>query len=548
VSPSPRTTTSDSSGAFEFEDLEPAEYTLDADSEVGFGRYGATKANSGGRTVHVTPDARIEGLIVPLWPLGSVEGRVTDEQGHPLGGVDVQLEPADSGTSQWTKTAPDGYYRARRLSPGNYIAVVDSWLFNLPLEADPPTASLSRTGYSFLMDSDRRTLMLAALASPAADEEGRRRVFLTSVHSKRRDGNAEPIRITAGKVQRGIDIILRAKAAVRVAGTLTTPSGPVNGGVVMLRRIDLPEHLGINEIVAGARPDGTFAFVAVPPGRYAVTAYKRVPPFTMARLDRTGRPVIGMDDSVSPDESHYFMERSLSIGATDLSNVVLNMQPGTIVSGTLTVDGRAPESGKTACVYLQSLVKRRLGYVSDPVGCRRTDGTFTLNARPGTYVVTAGPLRKDWAYDGTTLGGREISDGPITVGLEPIQNVHVRLTSRRRGITGTVVMPDGTVPTRAGVIVFPHDRHWWTSRQLLYSGQSIYPDRENRMFTTDGHFEFAGLLPGEYFAAAVEPDVFADSVTPATLRSLARVGTRVSVRQSGLTCVTLRCDECAGKR
>jgi hypothetical protein len=526
--------------------VEPADYTLNAETEVGFGRYGATRANGRSRTVHVKADARVEDVTIPLWPLGSIEGRVTDERGGPLGGIGVQLEPsASGGTSQWIKTGPDGSYRARHLPPGQYIAVVDSWLFNLPLEADPPTASLSGTGYPFLIDSDRRTLMLAVLPLLAGDEEGRRRMFVSSVYSKRRGGRAEPVRITAGEVHRGIDIILGSKTGVRVTGTLTTPSGPVSGGVVALRRVDLPEQLGINEIAAGARPDGTFAFVAVPPGRYALTAYKRVPPFTMARLDGAGRPVPGYDDTMSPDESDYFLERSLDVGTSDVSNLALQMQPGTTVSGTLTLDGHAPEAGKTGCVYLLSLVKRLLGDAR--TGCSRPDGTFALKARPGTYVVTAGPLSKDWAFDGTSMGGREIADGPITVGSEPIENVHVRLTSRRRGLAGTVVMSDGSAPDRAGVIVFPRDRKWWATRQALYA-RSIYPDRQNRTVTADGRFELLGLLPGEYFAAAVDEDLFADPVTPATLNRLVRIATRLTVPESGLTTIRLRCDDCARRR
>jgi carboxypeptidase family protein len=536
-SPSPRTTASDSLGAFLFDDVDPADYTLNAENDAGFGSYGATRANGRSRTLHVSSDAHVDDVTISLWALGRIEGRVTDEGGGPLAGIDVQLEPSESASAAWTKTGPDGHYRARHLPPGRYIAVVDSWLFNLPLEPDPPTASLSGARYPFLIDSDRRTLMLAVLPFLASDVQGRRRMFVTSVHSTPRGGHAEPIRITAGELHTGIDIILAAKTGVRVTGQLTTPSGPVEGGVVTLRRVDLPENLGINRIAAGARPDGTFAFVAVPPGRYALTAYKRVPPFTMARLDGAGRPQTAMDDTMSSDDDDYSLEGSLDVGTTDMSNLVLSIQPGTTVSGTLTLDGHAPEAGRTSCVYLLSLVKRRFGDAR--VGCRRSDGTFSLKARPGTYVVTAGPFSKDWAYDGTTIGGRQIADGPITVGSEAIENVHVRLTSRRRGIAGTVVMSDGRVPESAGVIVFPRDRKWWASRQVLYQ-QSIYPDRENRAFTGDGRFEFLGLLPGKYFAAAVEQDVFADPVTPATLSRLVRIAVPVTVPESGLSIIRLR--------
>jgi hypothetical protein len=340
-------------------------------------------------------------------------------------------------------------------------------------------------------------------------------------------------------VHRGIDIIVQASTGVRVAGRLTTPSGPVKGGVVNLRRVDLPEYPGSYGIKTNARQDGTFAFVAVPPGRYALTAFKIVPPLTMGRLDEGGRPVTAMDDDFTTDNDDYFLQGSLDVGTAEMSNLVLSMQPGTTVSGTLTVDDHIPEAAKPACVYLLSLAKRLL---DDPrVACAGPEGTFSLRARPGAYAVTAGPLSKDWAYDGTSIGGRQIADGPIDVGSEPIRDVHVGLTSRRRGIAGTVMTSDGRVPDSAAVMVFPQDRKRWANRPGL-DGMQIYPDRHMRMSITDGRFEFLRLLPGEYFVAAVVDDgMLGHPITPATtLNRLVRIGTRVTVRESGLTNVKLQ--------
>src|SRR5262249_15951168 len=154
----------------------------------------------------------------------------------------------------------------------------------------PPVPSPDRTDAGFLVDRDRRTVMLTGLPRLPSDGAGRQRVFVSSAYSKRGNGQAESIRVTGAEIHREIDITVRASTAVRIAGTLTTPSGPVKGGVVHLRRADLPTNIELWGIKAGARPDGTFAFVAVPPGRYVLTAFKLVPPYTMARLDQAGRP------------------------------------------------------------------------------------------------------------------------------------------------------------------------------------------------------------------------------------------------------------------
>jgi hypothetical protein len=538
----PRTTTSDSKGVFAFEDVEPADYHLTAENEDGVGRYGAKSRDSGaGRSVHVSDGGRGDSVTIPLWTLGTVEGRVTDERGVPLAGVSVQLESSEIPGAIWIKTGPGGHYRARHIRPGEYIAVVDNWLFNRPLEPDPPVPSLNGSGEfpPFLLDGDRRTVMYSALPVPANDEAGRRRLFVTSVYAKQRGGPAEPIHVTGADVHRGVDIIVGATIGVRVAGRLSTSVGPVKGGVINLRRVDLPEYPGTYGIKANARPDGTFAFVAVPPGHYALTAYKLVPPLTMEHLDEAGRPVTAMDDAFTSDNDDYFLQGTLDVGTADIPNLVLSIQPGTTVSGTLTLDDHFLDAAKPGCVYLLSLAKRL--WDDAIVGCARPDGTFSLKARPGAYVITAGS--KDWAYDGASIGGRYIADGPINVGSQPIRDVRVRLTSRsRRGITGTIMTSDGRVPDAARVIVFPQDRKWWPSRPGL-DGMQIYPDRHKRTdLITDGRFEFVGLLPGEYFAAGVDDGegLLAHPVLPlTTLNRLARIATRVTVWESGMTNVKL---------
>jgi hypothetical protein len=531
--------TSDSLGAFVVDGVESSDYIVFAENETGFGRFGATKLNARGRRLHVSAGARVDNVTVPLWELGTVEGRVTDEHNGPLTGVRVQLENLESHSPYAVLTGPDGHYRVRRVSPGAYTAVVDSWSSSLPLEPDPPTPSPGRTGASrFLIDTDRRTVMLAGLPFPAKDEAGRQRVFVTSAYSKRRSGQAKPVHITGADVHSGIDIIVRTSTAVRVAGTLTTPSGPINGGVLMLQRLGEDSEV-VQGMLAGARPDGTFAFVAVPPGRYVLTAFKQVPPITMAHLSAAGVPVTDGNDSWSLDNDDYFLQRSLEVGATEIPSLALSMQPGTTVSGTVTVDGRPPGAGRAPCVWLLSLAKRLF---DDPrAACARPDGTFSLRARPGAYGITAG-LSKDFAYDGASIGGRNVADGPITVGSDPIEDVQVSLTSRRRGVAGTVMTSDGRVPENVGVIVFPQDRKQWANRPGQ-DAMSIYRDRHTRSSTiTDGRFEFLGLLPGEYFAAAVNLDEerLSIPVTAATLNRLARGATRVTVQQSGVSPVRLR--------
>jgi hypothetical protein len=536
-----RTTTSDSLGSFVFKEVEATDYYLAAKTEAESGRYGGTNRDSYGRRLRVAPGAHIEDVTIPLWVRGTVEGRVTDERGAPLAGVEVQFERLESPDLPTVITDPDGHYRARELAPGEYTAVVDGWSLNRPLEADPRAAFSGRTDSRFLIDRDRRTVMLAGPPLPPSEGAGPQRMFVTSAYSRARNGRAEPIHVTGAEVHRGIDIVVRASRTVRVAGKLTTPSGPVNGGVVALQRADSPYSRVEWGMVAGAWPDGTFAFVAVPPGRYALTAYKLVPPYTMARLDEAGRLLTGMNDSFSSDNDDYSLEGSLDVGTNEIPNLVLSMQPGTTVSGTLTVDDHFPAAAKPGCVYLLPLAQRRLHDRHNvSIGCAGPDGAFSLRARPGAYALTAGPLSKDWAYDGASIGGRPLADDLINVSSQPIADLHVGLTSRRRGIAGTVRTSDGRVPISAGVIVFSQDRKWWPSRDAALYARSYNPDRENRTLTLDGHFEFLGLLPGEYFAAVVDEDRSADPLTPATLQRLARTARRVTVRESGVSNVALQ--------
>src|SRR5215469_18107038 len=59
--------------------------------------------------------------IMAQTEVASVSGRVTDQSGATVPGVEVEIKNADTKASQVTKTNEEGFYAFPSLKPGNYV-------------------------------------------------------------------------------------------------------------------------------------------------------------------------------------------------------------------------------------------------------------------------------------------------------------------------------------------------------------------------------------------------------------------------------------------
>src|SRR5262245_9105181 len=123
------TATTDVDGKFALDDVDPAQYRLDA-SRTGYVRseYGARTPNRPGLPITLAAGQRMADVVVQIMPAGTIAGRVFDRDGETLANVNVEaLKYSYSdgdrvlNVVQAARTNDLGEYRLFWLQPGQYF-------------------------------------------------------------------------------------------------------------------------------------------------------------------------------------------------------------------------------------------------------------------------------------------------------------------------------------------------------------------------------------------------------------------------------------------
>jgi protocatechuate 3,4-dioxygenase beta subunit len=225
-------TSTDNDGKFVFEGLDPAPYLLSAEHAGYLNQgYGSrTPGLLGG--LDIRAGSRVSDVIIAMTPQGIIAGKVTDEDGDPVAGVQVNVYEIhwfiNTRGVQLAGSAalnPDGTYMVGNLMPGRYY-----------------------------------------VGASAVNS----RPWLTSWFPDTTDfSSASRIDLSPGADIRGIDLRVRRGAAFQIRGTITgAPTEKValrlipkghGPGIPLRREIELP-------------PSGAFALTGVAPGSYTIVA------------------------------------------------------------------------------------------------------------------------------------------------------------------------------------------------------------------------------------------------------------------------------------
>jgi hypothetical protein len=419
----------DAEGRFEVKDLAGGRYLISA-TRSGYAtvQLGQRAASQPGTPVELAEGQVLEKLNFALPRGGAIAGRIVDELGEPVAGVQVvaQRFAFVGGTRRLVTTGPEGgmdrtddlgQFRLYGLSTGEYYV----------------SATLRSMEF-----------MPMNMTSSTGSTDGFTPTYFPGTSNV---GEARRVTVRAGQDVPNISFALVPARLGRISGRVMTSSGePLAGGMLMAApRNDV--SIGIPSMMpTQVRPDGTFQSAGLAPGSYSLTVQDRNPMSDSAEVGRV----------------------EVRIDGEDVNDVLIVTGRGGIVRGRIVT-----EAG-TAPPFRPAQVRIFLA-PADPT--RMTGFGF----RPPT-------VKDDWTFEGTGIidsirlnvtfdvpGGNwvaqhawkdsvDLLDAGIDVAPgQTIEDVELVITERRTELSGQIADDRGQPVTDAWVVVFPEDRNRWTT-------------------------------------------------------------------------------------
>jgi len=426
-------------------DLDPGTYRLTA-MRTGFVNmeYGARGPNRAGTSIKIAPAQKLTSIDLKLLPHGVIFGRIVDEDGEPVAGVQVmpmrhrfvqgrkQLSPFGGGT-----TNDLGEFRVFGLPPGRYYI------------------SATLNPRMMMMDTaqDRS-------AAPQAEES-----YLPTYYPGTTDPTAAAqVELTPGQQIGGIEIRLSRARTVHLRGRVVNLSGVKSSMIqLMMMPRDSTNYNAMNRAMAST-PGGNFEFRGLAPGSYVLTAI--------------------IYDNRSPVSSRHLID----IGSEHVDNFVLNMQPAMEIAGAF-----ASEGGKADLTEIRlSLTPSSSDGISFgplPTDRVQPDGSFKLtNVSPDKYVLRAFPLPEGFYVKSIRLGEQTLAGDVIDLLAGGGGTLHVTIAEGAVQVEGTVINDKKELFVGATVALIPEDRFRRTQFQFVKTATS----------DQHGRFSLKNVDPGEY--------------------------------------------------
>ena len=401
-------------------------------------------ARNGYVRTSVIAGSQLQDVMVGMIRAGSVSGRLTNEIGEPLEGIEVQLlrrtfdEHGTEGLmeSVTVRTNDLGEYRLYWVTPGTYYITAQ-----LKDAGDPPEN----------------------INSPAKAR------YVTSFYPGVADTpNAARLVVTAGAELNGINWSLQASpnaAGYSISGrVIDSRTGRGGGASISLARHTPFDPGTIEEIADG---DGAFELKDVEPGVYWLRAVSR--------------------EVVQGSDTESSTQIAISVGDRDIEGVTLTTTPGIRISGRILLEG--PFSNVTP---------ERLGIVLQPVAGNSAsrprpaqrpnpDGTFTIDSvSPGPYRLVVRSLPREYFIREARMGLTDFLGLPLTITESSTGPLQIIASSASGELDGIVLNGERQPFPGIEAVLIP-DRQ--RERKELYL--KTRTDRE-------GRFSFEGIPPGDY--------------------------------------------------
>ena len=456
--PTSYTASTDPLGKFAIADIDPGIYLLSAE------RNGFAPARDTTR-IKLDRGQKSTGQMVLLPPHAVITGKITDEDGEPVIGADVQVSTLSysQGRKQLSRaggaTTNDlGEYRAFGLAPGKY------WV-SATARSNP--------------------------VLPAQEE------FTTTYYPRTTDaGSAMSLEVAAGAQLRNIDITLARVRTVSVRGKISTE---IEGEKRIVNVMLLPGMvMGIASMVGGhARRRSACRWqlrdCSVAPGTDTLQG--------MANVD---------------GKSHA-APIPLQVGSTNIENLQLTIRAGATINGKLRLEGRPEQDLAVYSVGLQVWESGGVLFNSLPAVKTQTDGSFQLtDLGVDHYGFFVNGLPEGHYLKSVRSGGTDVlvSGLEVSGGAAPLE---VLISPNAGGLEGTAMDPRSQKPAAgARVVLVPQSKE----RAELY--RAVEADDA-------GRFRFKTVVPGEYRVYGWETVLQYAWMDPDVMRPLKNKGEAVSI-------------------
>ncbi len=487
-----RLAVTDDQGRFELTELTGGRYTVTA-SKAGFValQYGQRRPSERGTPVELAPGQTVDKVSIALPRGGVIAGRITDDAGEPLTGVQVQ--------AMRYMFAPGG----RRLMP-----VMNMSMGGPPNRTDDQGAfrifGLAPGDY-YVFATMPSTMGMRTVAGPASGaDQGFAPTYYPGTPSR---SDAQAVAVAVGQEVVGLVFGLTPTRLARISGRVI---GGTDGRGSFLTAMPDDGMIGGSMNGSQIQPDGSFDLPGVAPGRYVLRVQPR------GRDDE----LVGM--------------ATVTVAGADLDGVTITMQRPGMISGRVEFDGGAPADLRAAQVNVSLLP-------ADPMAARTfmsrppevaDDFSFRASGAMGPVMLRAsGPA--GWYLKSAHVDGQDVADSPVTLAAgQRVDGVRVVLTRSRTTLSGSVRDDRGNVVVDATVVVFPDDDSRWVPMSRAI--RSARPD-------TVGRFEINALPPSsDYRIVAVqglEEGQFSDPEFLADVRDRAE---RLSLVEGETKAVDLR--------
>jgi hypothetical protein len=422
-----RTSSTDEDGRYEFTDLPAGRFTLRV-SRGGYLQlaYGQHRPREAAKPLQLRDAEVLEHVDLALPRMAIISGRVLDDAGDPMEGVNVhaarsmfrdgQRRLVPVGRPQ-NRTDDDGEFRLTSLAPGTYYVVAET----------RETWTVSRGGAKIVLG-------YAPTYFPGTTQSS----------------EARRLTVQVGQRINNVDFTMIVGRAARLTGTAADSHGKPFRTVVVSRE-ERGEDFGSFGTVASTtvRPDGSFAIDNVPPGEYTIGA-------------SSGRDVPEPEVAIA----------DLIVDGTDIDNIgLMGSAGGTLNGRVLTDDGVVPDLPQLRVSVSERISGQRSPMVIGTFGSQRApidaDGSFIVKGVFGRSWLSVN-LPDGWIVKRITHDGHDLTGQPFDMKSgDSLSGVEVMVTDKVTTVSGQL-QDDKGVPIKglppgdflAVAVDFVEDGQW----------------------------------------------------------------------------------------